>query len=379
MGRKINLELLEHTQVGDNQVVKVKVEVGKSAPGEDVSKLPVKFLWDDKDISEEATDTNGAVNAILTLPLKEPDYGTLKVSIPTKSGSVETSKVIPPVEDLRNDFKDRISKEAPIAHKERVRVAEGQYLLDRNVVIKRGGVLIVDPGVQFAFAPGVGIYCEGTFVVRGDGKKPVYMRADKPDQGWAGLVLNGPHALRSSLAHCVIQGGEGTPARYENGILVFDEVSKKNSKTSVLNYGGGVFISNVCQETDKDAILLEAVNISDNKASKGGGIAIFNSRVKIKDSAIQKNKAEVSGGGLYVEHGKLITAGKVRFSENIADVTGGAVEFLHNSFHEGDAPQFENNTAKKRGNNGFVFNSDVETSTWEGDFVNIKNLGRFSI
>lgn len=65
-------------------------------------------------------------------------------------------------------------------------------------------------------------------------------------------------------------------------------------------------------------VLLQGVTIQDCSSSRGGGVAVINSRVVLQDSVLQRNTADGCGGGVYAENSSLLVMG-TSFKDNLGN------------------------------------------------------------
>ncbi|MFA5793037.1 MAG: hypothetical protein WC897_04175 [Candidatus Gracilibacteria bacterium] len=355
----------------DLHIVKLRVSISDAVRtqfGSDNSTpIPFQLVWGGK-ADEFTMPGSGAFEGQMDFRLPVSEVGTLKVQFSLPNGSiVESTGSIPPVEEYRTDFADRVAHGEPIKDGEHFSIPEGVYAFDKNLIVCKGAILQVDPGAQFLFAPGVGVYSEGTLLFRGGGHdKPIYLRAKDAGKGWSGVVLNGPYTAFSTFEACAFQDGLGMPVYNRGGKLFIDPKSD-------LRYGGNLSVMNIANL--ECPIRLEDVTFRDGRADRGGGLSVYNSAVSLSKVHFIENRAKLSGGGLHVEHGVVgMKEEIVSFNKNHADLTGGAFAFTHGSRVNGARPTVVDNTVGKRGRDGFVLNSDMDLSSWTMDVFAINQL-----
>lgn len=120
------------------------------------------------------------------------------------------------------------------------------YLTDVNVNVNAGASLLLEPGVQIAFANNTRLDVAGRLESLGLASQPITLTAQFPVQGaWNGVwivsLTNGPLAL-AHLEHTTVEyGGSG----FNGGNLYLDR-GKVLVRNSILRYGGnaGIYINN---------------------------------------------------------------------------------------------------------------------------------------
>jgi len=365
----VQLEVVSCKSSLDTHIVRLRIALSEAirAQFETSGHIPFQLIWREGTGGEKTYDhempVQGEFEGQMDFRIPVPEVGALKVRFALPNGAVlEATGSIPPVEEYREDFTDQVAHGKPFEEGDHFRIPEGIYVMDRNLVVQKGAILQADPGVQLRFAPGTGIYSEGTLFFKGSAKKPIYMCAKDPEKRWWGVILNGPYSTFSTFEACGFESGEGTPVTLKEGKLFVD-------RKGGIKRGGGLLAMNMANS--EQPIRLEGVTFRSGQADQGGGLAVYNSTVALSDVHFIENRVTRSGGGLHVEHGSLKVVTGVSFSGNSSNLTGGAFAFTHGSKFEGTPPTFTENTAGRRGRDGFVLASDVDTSTWQADVLEI--------
>lgn len=363
----IQLEIVSCKSILDIHIVRLRVSISSAVRAqlrEAVVAIPLQLTWHGE-TDEFNMPAQGAFEGQMDFRIPVPEVGTLTAQFTLPNGTIlKATGCIPPVEEYRTDFADRVAHGDPLEDGDHFRIPEGTYNIDKHLIIKRGAILQADPGVQLLFAPGVGIYSEGTLLFKGTSDKLIYLNAQDPRKRWMGTILNRPHAAFSVFENCGFQDGEGTPILHREGHLLADPTKKW------IKRGGGLLVMNMANA--KQPVRLNRVTFRNGHADQGGGLAVYNSAVALSETYFIKNISTRSGGGLHVEHGTVNMTAPVAFHDNHSGLTGGAFAFTHGSEFEGTPPTFENNTAERRGQDGFVLASDVDTASWKADVLNVK-------
>lgn len=361
----VQLDIVACKSSLDLHIVKLRVSLSDAVRAQlGGAKVPFQLIWQGEtsvfEISPQE-DFEGQMD--FRIPV--PQVGTLKARFTLPNGTVvEAAQFIPPVEEYRTDFADRVAHGDPIQDGDHFRIPEGIYPLEKDLIVKKGAILQADPGVMLLFAPGIGIYSEGTLLFHGSGDKPIYLKATDADKKWRGMALSGPYAAFSTFSYCGIEEGEGTPVIHKEGHLYVNR--EKGVKR-----GGGLLVMNMANA--EQAVRLEGVTFRNGQADQGGGLSVYNSTVALTDTHFVENKATRSGGGLHVENGIVRMKSSVGFEKNHADITGGAIAATFGSSFEGGAPSFEGNTAGRRGQDVYVVASDLDTASWKADVLDLKS------
>lgn len=361
----VKLDIVTCKSSLDLHIVKLRVSLSEAVRAQlSASRVPFQLIWQDE-TSDFEMSPQEIFEGTMDFRIPVPEVGTLKARFTLPNGTlVEAAESIPPVEEYRTDFADRVAHGDPIQDGDHFRIPEGVYALEKDLIVKKGAILQADPGVRLFFGPGVGIYSEGTLLFQGSGDKPIYLTATDADKKWRGMALSGPYAAFSAFSYCGMEYGEGTPVIHKDGHLYVD-------REKGIKRGGGLLIMNMANEAQ--AVRLEGVTFRNGQADQGGGLSVYNSTVALADTHFVENRAARSGGGLHVENGIIRIMSSVGFAKNHADVTGGAIAATFGTSFEREVPSFEGNTAGRLGQDVYVAASDVDTASWKADVLDLKS------
>lgn len=370
---ELSLEVHEHESTLSYQIVAIQLKVSEKVrntfESSGVKNVPIKLIWRGKELDGEdmLADPDGSCLARLALEINEPEHDYLIARIVLPNGeTLEQSKQIPPLNEMQSDFTDFVSANSSINPGERIRVPAGRYVLDNSIFVNARATLCLDPGVQFVFAPGCGILCQGALYVKGTEEQIVSFGPLDEELGWAGIALNGPFARTTSIENAYIGNGRGWEIVEKSGQLV--PVQVKDPANSGETRGGGLLVTNIAQRNDEAPVKLHNLTIGKCNAKKGGGLAVFGSKVHAELLYLDHNRAKGSGGGLHVENGSFIFGETVEFKENYAEHFGGGAAFVFGASFEGNKPIFEKNKVGHKGKDAFFMRSSGNSSKWKGNF-----------
>jgi len=110
-----------------------------------------------------------------------------------------------------------------------------------------------------------------------------------------------------------------------------------------IHYGGGAIYA------DNSQVHLENMRISDNSNTSGGGVEAYNSSLSMKNVDVVNNTAEENGGGLMLGWQGHARLESVRFADNTANGSGGAVNMYRSYASLADITITENHAAQGGG------------------------------
>ena len=124
--------------------------------------------------------------------------------------------------------------------------------------------------------------------------------------------------------------------------------------------GGSAQDGGAIKLLQSDALTIDSCIISDNTASRGGGIYINSSTLTIQNSTISGNEATTGeGGGISIEGSSIVTLGNVTISSNTAASSGGGI------YNNGNSMFITNSTINGNGpvtNGGGIYNSNTSAT-----------------
>lgn len=82
-----------------------------------------------------------------------------------------------------------------------------KYLVQKDIVVKRGALLTIQPGVEVLFVPGVTLIVEGVIHILGDNTETgkVTLSCSEPDRSWAGIYFNNTNNADSIIQNANIK------------------------------------------------------------------------------------------------------------------------------------------------------------------------------
>ncbi len=242
----------------------------------------------------------------------------------THEGIDTTRKTLPLEEVLRG--------KRPIQRGESLVIERGFYDVTADIIVERGGKLVIEAGTTLEFSETAGILCQGVLEAIGGPDARITFTSIRSH--WRNIMLYGRHTTDSRLRYCTIEHGTGRALVQDKTREIYMPDTMKN------NFGecnGGAL---QLLYTENAELFLENLLIRDNiaKLGKGGGLFIMDSAPIIRDSEISRNKSSSYGGGLYVRGAASKNAkfNSLKIRENVSSSDGGGL------FLEGVAPISQN-------------------------------------
>ena len=173
------------------------------------------------------------------------------------------------------------------------------YMINGDITIPEGSQLTIEAGVNIIFTGHYKFNVRGRLLAEGEEHKYIYFTAENDSSGWGGLRfynMNTNEQDSSKVLYC----------KFENGFAYGDSTD--------IN-GGAIYLEN-------SDILIDNCIISNNRATGGGGICIYNtSNPLIRNTIINNNTATEFGGGVFIWENCTPTFEHVCIYKNIAEST----------------------------------------------------------
>jgi predicted outer membrane repeat protein len=194
-------------------------------------------------------------------------------------------------------------------------MAGSPYLVEGDITIPSGELLVVEPGVEVIFQSWYKLTVNGVLLAEGTAADPIVFTEVGASPGWLGIrfVDSDPG---SSMSYCIVERGRATGA-------------------SPFDTGGGIYIAN------SDPTISHSTIRSNYAKRRGGGIFMTGSNAMLVANTITNNStgqgASASGGGLYITNsnpeitGNAITDNSVYVSGSFSTPTGAGGGLVINS------------------------------------------------
>ena len=227
------------------------------------------------------------------------------------------------------------------------------YIIRGNMEVLAGDTLQIGSGVTVFFSGSYAITVRGVLLALGNDRDDVVFTCDttvNPD-GWSGLRIFGPGAV-CRLENALLENGRNL-GQNDNGLggaILCDRASveligtsihfcralsgagiyARNSSTLVLRntqirdnnagngFGGGINCS------ASTSLRLQDCEIINNSALYGAGIRLDGTVAEIKKSRIEKNSAEIWGGGIFCTASRITMYNSVITANT--SIGGGAID-----------------------------------------------------
>ncbi len=211
-----DLKILREQRINDDLFgVKFGVEV-KDAEGKLVQWQPFKLNTDGEIIIDSMTDDEGKFEGQKVLNIRK---GTQrKVELVLESGEVVAIISIPienegevvTGENLRPEVELIDNLELSVKAGETKTLKEGIHKIEKDILVEKGGRLVIEPGAKLEFSEEAGIISMGKLIAVGTAEKQIIFTND-PEKGksWRNICIFGRRTVGSRLEHCVITNGTG--------------------------------------------------------------------------------------------------------------------------------------------------------------------------
>ncbi len=288
---------------GEEEKISLDVEAVVITGSHTVSGQPVTLSMNGKS-HRLATMEGGRLRAELIFPARPGKVQRLQAEVEgphAVSTSCSMDVIVPGGEPESSDNsvtrfrEDVLSGKRPIERGETLTLNKGFYDISNDIIVARGGKLVIEPGCTLEFVEGTGIRCEGIIEAVGSKEETITFTASRSH--WSNILIYGRHTDGSRMAHCLVEHGAGraleTGSRRE--VLLPVNLEESNGK----QHGGGLQIL----YTHRAHLTFEHLLVRENSASngKGGGIYIAESAPVLSHSKVLQNEAADAGGGLYIE------------------------------------------------------------------------------
>jgi hypothetical protein len=203
-------------------------------------------------------------------------------------------------------------------------VANGPIRVARNLVVARGGALLIDPGVEVQIAPGASIFVEGALVVRGTPDRHVRL-VGVSGQRWDGIFGSAGSVILFDQAE-IHDGGSGGTLLSSNGGRV------TLSRASISRNYGHIDVT----DGPLDVV---GVEIANNAMPAGAALQAsysFNGAVRILDSAIYNNGLARGGAAVQIANQEALSVVSIDMQRNtLISQAGPNVELFANGNLQG--------------------------------------------
>jgi hypothetical protein len=226
--------------------------------------------------------------------------------------------------------------------------------IDFDIRIYKNGKLRLSPGTNLNFKESRMIFCKGEFLAEGENGKHILLTG----QRWDGLyIIDSPMV---SLKYCDISKARGHELR-KGGSTYYEEQYNGRQfrvRDDVYNVrGGGIFACDsklnilYCQITDNN-------NSAHQATTGGGGIAVLRSDIQILNNIIKGNSTQYfSGGGILIESSQDCVINNNQIYENKAE-RGGGISIIESRVSLDNNTIFDNR-CEMTGGGIFIKKSDV--------------------
>ncbi len=189
-----------------------------------------------------------------------------------------------------------------------VRFAAGEHEVSQTVVIGPRQVLEIEPGATLRLGPRVSIHVRGRLDARGTAAAPIRIERANASAPWGALVLQGPGASGSALAHAVVTGGSLARldgAAYSAMVAIADagQVSIEHCRF------GGARLGEACLWVTRAEASVRNCTFDDDAAD---ALSYYLATGAIERTAIARSgndAIDIAGGSVVVSGVEIDTAG----------------------------------------------------------------------
>ncbi len=188
-----------------------------------------------------------------------------------------------------------------IGPEESLIIPGGEFNVPFDIKIEPGGELVISPGTTLKFAKEKGILCYGLLRIIGNPESRIVLDAVNPEDGWAGVRVEGPDTWGSILSLCDIKNARGVvypgeESTFGGGLVIADTKIIKVHNCRITNcsadYGGALFAAG-CVDLE-----LVSNTFMDCQARVGAGVALAECvGVALESNKIYKNKGSEASTG----------------------------------------------------------------------------------
>ncbi|MGV8141735.1 MAG: hypothetical protein ACP5NW_04825 [Candidatus Woesearchaeota archaeon] len=217
--------------------------------------------------------------------------------------------------------------------------------IDYDILVKDGGILVIEAGAILNFEKGKGIYIHqgrwrsGKISIIGEEDKHAVLQAK--NGSWDGITLNNSdrdNIIRYAMIIGAKKQDGGGICTKKSRLTIEDTIIEK---CEAENRGGGVY--NIHSK-----VRMNNVTLRDNRANHGGGIYNQNSNAYIDNNLITENYAILCGAGICNSHSDvMIRRGNI--SQNSVKQHGGGVHNHDSIVHIADIRIGENHSIQGGG------------------------------
>jgi predicted outer membrane repeat protein len=198
------------------------------------------------------------------------------------------------------------------------------------MTVRAGNRLTIEPGVDVLFNEGAYMAIEGSVNAVGTATDSIRFLKG-PAATWRGLRITGGDSstlahVRISDSYCEIDGG-GVSLRGNVRLLLRNTVISGNRAKG---NGGGIHVSSSTPFLQRPVVWLERCTIGANSATgDGGGVYVRAGSLLVDNTVINGNSAAGDGGGVYVWAGSVLVGNTVISGNSAAGDGGGAYVHSH--------------------------------------------------
>ncbi|MCP5045635.1 MAG: hypothetical protein GY940_00575 [bacterium] len=295
---------------GDEEKISLDVELVVISGGHTVPGQPVELSMNGK-THRLATLENGTLRAELIFPGRAGNGFVHRLEalaegrhIPPAACSIDV--VLPDEAEKNSDAggmretlpEDVLNGRGSIQRGQIITLNGGFYDVAHDIVVERGGKLVIRPACTLEFAEGAGIRCEGVIEAIGSEEEKITFTAQRSH--WNNILFYGRHTSGSRMEHCLIEHGSGRALETDGqrGVLLPVNSPGDSAGSGSQRHGGGLQLL----YTHHAQLIFNSLLIRENAANNGygGGIYIDGSAPVVTHSRVIQNEASHGGGGIYV-------------------------------------------------------------------------------
>jgi hypothetical protein len=299
---KLIFENKMETQTGMNLANTLNQNLLQAGLGEDMEPVLTRFRYEF--LFEKGFEL-GQVNALVenAITVKELAADDVYISVAVQEGDYSGLEA-----GSMEEFLEMFGKIGFEGEGDELRLPEGEYLIEEDVLVPKGLKLVLEPGVEIKVAEGISFVSYSSLDALGTREKPIEVRAleeRKPFGVFA--VLGDGKETRVRLKNFEISGGS---ERFFNGVFFSGQLSVYHADLEMVDsrveasvsddglnakYGNvliedTVFSGNMADQVDLDfceGIVKDSEFSIGDSAESGDGLDVSGSRILVKNSVFE--------------------------------------------------------------------------------------------
>ncbi len=265
--------------------------------------LPVLSLPDQRHVQ----GVNDRIKAGLLDRLEKGDplaYFDLPSAMPAGAAQLlalqQDAHMYLPVEDHREALREIADAYGGWTEGDTLYFARGKYDVATDLVIPRGGHLVLLPGARLFLGPDASVLCMGSFHVRGTRLNPVFIRPAREADGFGTIAVVGDGTFACAINGVRISGGRGAQL---NGMRFTGMLS---------SHGADLQLTNSIFEEGKAEDLVNVRNAKVRIAdcvfidSAGDLLDLDNAKGEVLTCAFEGSRDSLNGDGLDLGHSRVL-------------------------------------------------------------------------